>query len=617
MFKPGRTIRELRAWIVDLDNLIEQLPDSSFKALLQEGVDLELQDLVSQKICNSLEHAKKFRHSSVSMRDLCKPPREAVYALILEMLTTLTRIDPKWKQVCEQPRLRILEITPATIDNEIALRKLEQRERKSSRICPFCLEFNLYNAANCRFCSSDFLEPPKRSKVSKSLKARTDFDPIFLREVIMHIGVTEAMLDPRKTKSFQAIFEANNISKKDIANGVRQRQYAASEKVVEIQPLTAWKKRLYAENLMDSMWIYFLAEDLIDLAKNSASLKRYAEAELVLKYAISFVGNAEHITAACALAMRQCLEELSLLYERIGRYEEARALLKDSVNRRKTTPAGKELKELLNLFGSAEDIMAIVREVRLCAKEGNYDEISELYTKALPILESKDGLAKINRYIHFQQFAEPLIEGGKLQQAENILHKGLSLLNEDQESEDHKWLLAEQLTVSLHQQGKLKEAEEICQQYMYVCDDRNGPQLKARPGAITQLAYIYFAQKRYKEAESLLRAKLEECTDIRNKSDESWVISGCTVDMAECRLQLAQLFQHKGEKEKATQEIQFGLNAIQAGIDSGIIPIHANHLLKLMKKYLPLIKTLKYKEGKIILDKQLEIVKHLAEEYLI
>jgi tetratricopeptide (TPR) repeat protein len=617
MFKPSKTIKELRAWMVDIDHLIEELPDSSFKALLEEGVDLELQDLVSHRICDSLEHAKNFRQSSVSMRDLCNPPRDAVYALILEMLITLARIDPKWKQLCEQPRLRILEITTAAIDNEIALRKLEEKERKSSRVCPFCLEFNLSNADSCRFCNSNFLEPPKRSKVSKALKARTDFDPIFLREVVLHIGITEAMLDPKKTKSFRAIFAANNISPKDIANGARQRKYAASEKVEETQPLTAWKKRLYAENLMDSMWVYFLAEDLIDLAKNCASLKRYAEAELVLKYAISFVGNTEQITAACALAMRQCLEELSLLYERMGRYDEARALLKDSVNRRKTTPAGKELKELLALFGSAEDIMAIVREVRLCAKEGNYEEISELYIKALPILESKDGLAKINRYIHFQQFAEPLIEGGKLQQAESILHKGLSLLNEDQESEDHKWLLVEQLTASLHQQGKLKEAEEICQQYMYVCDDRNGPQLKARPGAITQLAYIYVAQKRYKEAESLLRAKLKECTDIRNKSDETWIISSCTVDVAECHLQLAQLFQHKKERDKARQEIQLGLNAVQAGIDSGIIPIHANHLLKLMKKYPPLIKILKYKEGKVILDKQLEIVKHLAEEYLI
>lgn len=171
--------RVSRPPFVNLRNLKEWLPNLA-----------DLRKSCAAEFCGRMERAEAEAPTPVEdppglfpdREHLCphEPPEQEVTGLLHDILLSLYENGAPVADICDEPRLKLLEITPQEIAAEHELRKDEMQ--KGHR-CRHCQEFIMANNEECRFCEGSEVKTPPQ-KISTFLEK--EIDASLLKDVILY-----------------------------------------------------------------------------------------------------------------------------------------------------------------------------------------------------------------------------------------------------------------------------------------------------------------------------------------------------------------------------------------------------------------------------------------------
>ncbi len=282
-----------------LDKLLHQLPESPIKDFLRDAARTD-------EIRNLLTICEDKPSPTVSA---CEPPKEAIRDLLRIVALHLSSRKGDWRKLIAIPRLAVLGITAASIQEELEQRSVEL---KGGRLCPFCSEFNNPNIDGCHYCGSDFVNPPVNdSPIYKS------FDDDFLCDAL----VCAAFDGKPNNESPETISPALNecgLDERAAARILDERK--AEVKVSAGFPLTPWQKKILSVGLRNDQPPSFKVQLLCDMGRYCRMVNRYNAAELLLCHGIDVgeTGNEEQ-EDGLKLAVADCWGELGKLYAALGK----------------------------------------------------------------------------------------------------------------------------------------------------------------------------------------------------------------------------------------------------------------------------------------------------------
>jgi tetratricopeptide (TPR) repeat protein/RNA polymerase subunit RPABC4/transcription elongation factor Spt4 len=371
---PEAHFEECRHWLPKIDDLVGHLPDCDYKLHLLQG--MKTPDWLAQAEISANEK-KQYHESNIG---LSRPIAPAGRALIFELLCGLHGAGIDLKAVLDSAKLRVLDVGKTAIEEELALRAKEVKSKKS---CPFCAEAVTNDAKLCRHCGSDFKsKPPKASIVDAQL----------LREVVLHLAVQEAVSDSGVPKKVSALLTKLGIKKGDVEKAAKTRRYEVAEGVQPVLPRSNWLSRVLKEQLGDGLEDYHALHDMLTLGGNLRAEKRFEEAELVVNYTMRLAqdyknrGSAPGTERLLTGLIRNCTQQLSLLYEDSGRFAEAEHYHVDFANETDFSCIP-ELNKAFQAMAESIAPSSLIRLANLSAKQSKLDEAEDLYLRALATLD--------------------------------------------------------------------------------------------------------------------------------------------------------------------------------------------------------------------------------------
>jgi tetratricopeptide (TPR) repeat protein len=290
---PSMIIDGAASWLPNFDDLVLSSAPGLQERFRQAYVATAHSFNESEKIYL----ARQLSHRSESAcREL--PPEPRVAGLLQDILLHLQECGEDIQRLCEDPRLILLETTPATIINEAELRLMEQ---SAGNPCKFCQEFNLTTAERCRFCESSGTEPP--DQLSEGA-LRPQLDPELLTEVMLW---ESARLQAESLPPLPAeILESYHITSATIEMEITRQGLNPND-----FPMSRWRRKILELHLKtERTFEETEMEDLLNLGSACSWSKKDIEAEIVFRHGLRRLMNYEHLR----LPKQRMIDGLAQLY---------------------------------------------------------------------------------------------------------------------------------------------------------------------------------------------------------------------------------------------------------------------------------------------------------------
>jgi len=250
---PFVIVRSISEWLPNFSEVKAKLPPEFL-----HRIEMAASEKPAVQVGESMEEMR--RHPGGESLCVHEAPDSNVYALLMDLLLALHSKGESIVDVCDQPQMKLLEITPQEVLAEFELR---QSEMEKGHQCIYCQEF-IIGDDECRFCGGTLECKPKAVEHSWYKPV----DPILLREVILYeagwrfINQEEAI--PAE------ILEVNSITQKDVDRQALSISCGESE-----LPMARFTRRMIDLKLSS----YFTPEHITinDLADLGAALDRKNE----------------------------------------------------------------------------------------------------------------------------------------------------------------------------------------------------------------------------------------------------------------------------------------------------------------------------------------------------
>lgn len=267
----------------------------------------------------------------------CGPtyPEPAVLGFVWDVLLALHANGANMREICDHPKLQLLEITPQEILAEFELR---QSEIANGKRCGYCTEYIFVSDDEaCRFCEAVGDQPPKQ--LPGYWQKTTDV--ALLREVLLYEAALRTINGGEPLNA--EILSANNIDAAAVDREVLKLRSNPDSK-----PMTRWLRRMIDLKLKTYYDYRTMAiSDLVDL---SSSLKENYEVKLiVLNHALER-GLAAHDEPEARHELGRVYDALSWVYRE-----------KDDLVKAKEY---KDLAQEAQTFGMDEETKAMILEMQ-------------------------------------------------------------------------------------------------------------------------------------------------------------------------------------------------------------------------------------------------------------
>lgn len=265
-----------------------------------------------------------------------EPPSPSAAGLLWDILVSIHERGHSLTELCQHPKLQLLEITPQEILAEYELRKAEI---ENNQRCSYCSEFIISPYQEpCRYCDGfrDSTPKPRPSTLSKTL------DVNLLRDVILYEAAMRTISGGEQLAP--EILAANHIENESIDREVLK------QRTTPTPPMSRFLRRMSELGLKSYLSFNSLAiSEIIDLANLLKG--RNDEAIIVLEHAI----KRGESTPDAQYDIGRAMEHLSLLYRKCEQFEKAKEL--------------HEQAQELQTYGMDEETKKLMREMALDVSE--------------------------------------------------------------------------------------------------------------------------------------------------------------------------------------------------------------------------------------------------------
>ncbi|MFZ4736006.1 MAG: tetratricopeptide repeat protein [Bradymonadia bacterium] len=225
-------------------------------------------------------------------------------------------------------------------------------------------------------------------------------------------------------------------------------------------------------------------------------LGRYEEAEALLRETLSIV---EKTQGKAHPDYGTSLHNLAGVLEKLGRYEEAEVLLRESLS-----IDDKTLGSAHPSYGASLHSLAGVLE-----QQGRYEESEGLLRESLSIKEKTLGSAHPSYGTSLYTLAGVLEKQGRYEEAEGLLRESLSILEKTLgKAHPNYGASLHNLSIVLDKQGRYEEAEGLLRESLAIIETTHGTGHPRYGASLHNLATVLDRQGSYEEAEVLLRESL-------------------------------------------------------------------------------------------------------------
>ncbi len=276
--EPATIIDGAACWLPDFDDLVLRCAPG-----LQER--FRQADIAAAHALNESDVSYSARKSLRRAASICDelPPEPRLAGLLQDILLHLQACGEDLQHLCKEPRLLLLEMTPAIIINEAERRLTEQ---SVGNRCNFCQEFILTTAECCRFCESNGTEPPSQLSWRTLMQP---LDPELLTAVMLW---ESARLQAESLPSLPAeILASYKITSATIEMEIARQCINPND-----FPISRWRRKMlelhlktqrtFEENEMN---------DLLNLGSACSESEKDIEAEIVYKHGLRRLMNCEHL----------------------------------------------------------------------------------------------------------------------------------------------------------------------------------------------------------------------------------------------------------------------------------------------------------------------------------
>lgn len=149
------------------------------------------------------------------IRCLSEPPHPELVGLLFDVLLCLYESGESLSEICQEPRLKLIEITPQEIVAEHELRK---EEMQKGHKCRYCQEYLMTENEECRFCGGSEGKAP--AVVDHFFEKEPDLQ--LLKDVILYEAAWRKLNDADAVP--QEITDKNACTPKDIENEILRQQ---------------------------------------------------------------------------------------------------------------------------------------------------------------------------------------------------------------------------------------------------------------------------------------------------------------------------------------------------------------------------------------------------------
>lgn len=521
---PFHIVRCTMIWLAGLDELSLNCSPG-----FREKFQIVRNDEVARFIDQYPDYDEQIRDSRT--KSLCDvdPPEKQMLGLLQDILLSLHECGEDMQQICSEPRLVLLEITPSMIANESALR---QSEESGANRCKFCQEFIFANQV-CRFCGSDGIEPPKPPDRFLAHVAPPDLN--FLKAVLLWEAA-------KRQSGAEEPFSGELFARYEITSAMIEAEILRQSQDSSAVPLLRWRRRMQELNLDTGRSFPELhIDDLTKLAQSCSWIKQYDEAEIILKHGLSLVGNYK--------PMRMCkyrlLDDLANHYflrndhenHRIykGQLSALRATMVPEPQRKIQEESRQETEEMLKRISEpqenldpkervrqAEERMKKVmdRHAQMEEHEGS-PEILQIMQVTKSVLNQMVG--KKMEVSKLRIDAAEAKKAGDFEKAFELFVQALSMVGDEASDVLTCSSIHSSLADIRHLQGQDGEAEAMYQKAIAIAEElielNEGKEHMPLGWACHSYARFLFELKRYSEAEANFLRALEMDQRFHRKFD--------------------------------------------------------------------------------------------------
>jgi hypothetical protein len=306
---PSMMIDAAACWLPDFNDLVLSCAPG-----LQER--FRQADVATAHTLNESENIYLARKRSRRSANICGelPPEPRVAGLLQDILLHFQECGEDIQLVCKDPRLILLETTPASIIKEAELRLIEQ---SAGNPCKFCQEFNLTTAERCRFCESNGTEPPDQLS-GRRLMPQLD------TELLTAVMLWESA---RLQAESKPSLPAEILASYQITSATIEMEIARQGLNPNDFPISQWRRKILELNLKtERKFEETEMEDLLNLGSACSESKKDIEAEIVYRHGLRRLVNHEHLL----LSKQRMIDGLAQVYLLRKDYENHHRLNKEA-----------------------------------------------------------------------------------------------------------------------------------------------------------------------------------------------------------------------------------------------------------------------------------------------
>ncbi len=202
-------------------------------------------------------------------------PEPQTAGLLMDILLSLYEQGESLPELCEEPRLKLLELTPQEVVAENDLRVTEQ---ESGSQCRYCGEFILPASEECRFCQGSEAQAPQPilEPVEKKI------DTALLKAVLFYEYAWRKL--HKEDNPLEQLFDESTLNSEELAAELARQRAGVYD-----MPTSRFCRRLFQLNLAS----YYSKErlSLMEIADLGSSLEskkvaKNTEAQIVLEHAL-------------------------------------------------------------------------------------------------------------------------------------------------------------------------------------------------------------------------------------------------------------------------------------------------------------------------------------------